>query len=323
MGDTRQSLSWIRERAWFQISAFIVFFMIIRWGVLESLSYLLGFVGISADWTADVLRQNEIVIQILSFVLTEILLGLLSQRRGFVVDFAFMKRIGEVPVSELLMAFMEKFFLGFVAASLAIALSVFAGFSILETPSDWLGLLLGALPKLLLEVVGVVLWFFCLELFRYPLWTSVKQTPSSRLQGRVFLILFQGWLLFRVAIGGTMAADWNAFFFLLSVWVSAQIFLWAETSWAIHSPRHFWPQLLSRVAFCSSFVVSLLHIYGLPSSEGRHEVSLVYSIRGPNFEILSPINFDSFLGQIPVLAVLFGLAFLLLRRSAQSLNRLR
>lgn len=312
----------MRERAWFQISAFIVFFILIRWSLLGTFSYLLGYFGINPDWTSDTLRKNEVGLQILSFILTEFLLGLLSQRRGFLVDFAFLRRAGEIAWTELLVGFSEKFFLGFLAASAAIGISVFSGLSVLESPTDWISLLPRILPKILLQSAEIIVWFLCLELFRYPLWSKIAPDSSARLQGRLLLIFFQGWLTYLLVAGGELASDWQIFSFLVSIWVSSQIFLWAETSWTLNATRNFWPHVLSRVGFCSSFLISLIHIYGLPSG-GIHGVSLVYSLKGPGLIHLTDLNFDSVLNQAPVLAVLFALTAYLLRRSAQSLNRAR
>jgi hypothetical protein len=322
MGDTRQSLSWMRERAWFQISAFILFFILIRGALLGAFSYLFGFFGINPDWVSDTLHKNEVGIQIFTFILTEMLLGLLSQRRGFLVDFAFLRRVGEIAWTDLLTSFSGKFFIGFLAASAAIGISVFSGLSVLESPADWFSLLLVALPKILVQCAEIILWFICLELFRYPLWSKIAPESSARLQGRLLLIFFQGWLIYLLVAGGELTSDWRIFSFIVSIWLSTQIFLWAETSWTLNATRNFWPNLLSRVGFCSGFLISLIHVYGLPSG-GRHEVSLVYSLEGPSLLHLADLNFDSILGQAPVLAVLFGLATILVRRSAQSLNRAR
>jgi len=322
MGEAKQSLTSIRERTWFRISSFILFFIVIRASILHLFSYLFGFIGLNGSWISTNLAQNEIGIQILSFVLTELLLVLLSQRKGFLIDFSVFRVTRDGFWRELVSVFSEKYFFGFLAASTAVAISVLLGFSAMESPADWLALIWTSSHKILYQCIEVVLWFLALELFRFPLWSRIAPESSARFQGRLLLIFFQGWLFYLVAWGSQSASDWQILVFCVSVWVSAQILLWSETSWILNGSRNFWPNTVARVAFCSGFVTSLLHVYGMPTA-GRHEVSLVYSVKGPILDNLTEVRFDSFLSQAGVLIVMLVLAGILARRSVRALSRLR
>ncbi len=321
MTESKQSLFWLRERAWFQISAFIVLFLCVRWSLLGLVETLATYAGLNRQWTIETIQKNEIPLQILSFCASEWLLGLISLKRGFLRDFALMTQIRDVRRSQMVLAFSESFFKGFALASLAVALSVFSGLSILETPVSWSSTFLSQAGNLLWNSLEITLWFFCLELFRFPLWRRIRASSGTQIHGHLLLILFQGWLYYRVASAHSFTSDWQLILFAASLWLSTMSLLWAQSSWTQEPARSFWPSLFSRSAFSAGFLISLLHVYGFPIA-GRHEASLISTARGPLVERFAHLHYESFLGHAAVLLVLVLVSERLLRRtSLQFLRR--
>jgi hypothetical protein len=320
MTDSRQTLFWVRDRPWFQISVFIVLFVCIRWTVMGLVGSLASMIGVNPQWISQTLQRNEIAFQIFSFGLSEWLLTHISARQGFLKDFVSIPRIGETPWKEWLLPTSESFFKGFLFASLAVAISVFSGLSLLEAPTGWFSAFSSQALKLIANSLEIVLWFFCLELFRYPLWRRITSDPGTQVLGRLLMILFQGWLFYLVGSAQDFGNDWQVLIFCVSLWLSALSLMWSELSWSSAAPRSFWPATLARTAFSSGFLISLLHVYGLPVA-GRHEASLIFAARGPLINRFTQLNYESFLGHAAVLLVLFGLSNVLLRRTNRTITR--
>lgn len=244
--------------------------------ISEFLSLAFTLSGRGEGFSAQVIENNEIFIQSISLLLGIWLVfgkassGALKASIGDSLGFA--DGSTTLKFRRLLTEALGPAAKAFSLASIGVALCLSFGLFRLEGPVldlSWIGVWS---PLWLLRAFSFFLWVLVLEMTRHHLMKALLFERGTELIGRMALILFEGYLIFKVfrLPGETLEQGLVA---AVSIWVAALMQIW--TGYRVRSRLAAWKRTIA----LSIFLITIFGVYGLPFSWGR-SVSLYSALSG-------------------------------------------
>lgn len=274
-----------------------------------ALQALMSIFGIDAAAAAQVLSDNELVIQVSSLISANYVIKVYAGLPSYWKEFRAKP-------------FFSASLKGFLFSSFAVALSLFLGFSAIESARMDAGALWQLLPGLLLQIVFLVTWLGALEWMRIALSTLLVKPDPGVLRGRLAIIGLEAYLYFQlVASDGTALSTIGIA--VLSFLVAASSYLSFEME-GTDSKRLPAARML-RLGVQAGFWVGVIHIYGQRIGAFKG-FSLMHLYDGPLSLKGNWFSVESSSSQIFSILLLIGLTNTLLQkvlgRLASRSNRL-
>lgn len=265
--------------------------------------------GIDSVAATQVLSDNELIIQVSSLISANYVIKLYAKLPSYWKEFS--------PKP-----FFSASLKGFLFASLAVALSLFLGFSAIESSRMDAGVLWQLVPGLVLQIVFLVTWLGALEWMRMALSALLVRPDPGVMRGRLAIIGLEAYLYFQLVASGDSALG-TIGIGVLSFLVAASSYLSFEMEAAdqksLRSAR------MTRLGVQAGFWVGVVHIYGQRIGAFKG-FSLMHLYDGPLSLRGHGLSVDSSSSQIFSILLLIGLTNTLLQkvlgRLASRSNRL-
>jgi hypothetical protein len=298
MSRRTQSLIWRSLRSPSgEVLLFLASFVGLRFLLRAMVGAICHLVGFSEALSLQIIENNELSIQCLSWLGAALVLRQVQHRP--------LKHWGLPSLRQVAEAFPNPFFGGFLLASLGVALSVFLGLSKVEAPVGGLWTYIVGLPAVLYSAVLWTLWLLVLEYTRRFLSRGLDIDLAREPVGLLMLIAFEGFLIFSVFNGSSG---------IVEQLVLASVALWIASTLLLAQKAGRPGASLRRVGFIAGLLVTLVHVYGLPVAGVRH-VSLVYLFPGTHPQPTGSLAEQGVLGQVLFVALFWIAANALLRKT--------
>lgn len=274
-----------------------------------ALQALMAVFGIDSVAATQVLSDNELIIQVSSLISANYVIKLYAKLPSYWKEFR--------PKP-----FFSASLKGFLFASLAVALSLFLGFSAIESSRMDAGALWQLMPGLVLQIVFLMTWLGALEWMRMALSALLVRPDPGVMRGRLAIIGLEAYLYFQLIASGDSALG-TIGIGVLSFLVAASSYLSFEMEATDQKSQR--SARMTRLGVQAGFWVGVVHIYGQRIGAFKG-FSLMHLYDGPLSLRGHWLSVDSSSSQIFSILLLIGLTNTLLQkvlgRLASRSNRL-
>ena len=240
-------------------------------GVFVLFVQLLGY---ESSFGRQLLTENEILMQAICLACANFVLCALDRQSFWRAGLPWFHK-GRFEVAFDLIG--RKSLVGFFVASTVVLFSVFCGFAKLERPLLSVGLIWTLGPAVLSQFLSIVFWVWAIDDTRYRLWRGLVRQSPYPWHGRLFILIFETYLLFAVLCGSPHLFE-KVFLALLAAALASLGLLWLEASeqegdvWRLVS--------IESIARLRWFLVGIFCVYG-QAQAGLSGASILHLFEGP------------------------------------------